>query len=422
MSKRPREWFKIEVKALAEGKPDLGDVADISVYDEIGPSFCGEPAVNASSFVAALDALPTSVKTLRVHVNSPGGDVWDAVTIANRLKAQREEKGRTVEVLIEGLAASAATIISSAGAPVRIADNALMMVHNPRAGGRGDAKEIRKAAEMLDAVKGQIVATYRWVSNKTAEELSEMMDAETWMDAAQAVAAGFAHEVMPGVQVTASLREGSLARLGSVPAALLPRVQALLAEQGQEPPAALVPPTAEQQISTLRTEVTALAAELAAATTTLAARTAELATATATLAATTVARDAALAQVEPARQAGHTAGVAAERARIQAIEAHALTGHGALLAAAKFGRPATEATAGKPAQPAVEPLSPEGFALALLAEERGQRAAHLEHAQADADEATAEIRPSAAPRGNADEARLAHLIKLGAEAASTTRK
>src|SRR5690348_329383 len=106
---------------------------DVQIYEEIGRSFFNDNAVLASQFIADLAELPAAIKTIRLHVNSPGGDVFEAVAIANALRAQRTEQGRIVDVAIEGIAASAATIVTAAGAPIRIADNAIVMVHNPLA-------------------------------------------------------------------------------------------------------------------------------------------------------------------------------------------------------------------------------------------------------------------------------------------------
>ncbi len=414
----PRQWYSI--KALSDGL-----TAEINVYDEIGPSFCGEPAVNAASFGAELDALPATVKTIRVHVNCPGGDVFDALTIANRLKAQREEKGRTVEGVVEGVAASAATIITSACNPVRIADNALMMIHNPTVGGRGDAKAMRKMADLLDRTRDSIIATYRWISSKTIEELGALLDAETWMGATEAVANGFAHEIIGGVSVTASLRESSVARLGEIPEALRPQIDALVARSnegarddlqgGHRLHESLLMEALDRESLTAHAPdlVQALldeghAAGLSDAQSVHATPPVEQAIDRALVEAK------APALVRALLDEGRVEGINAERARIKALEANMLPGHGALLAAAKYG---VEAADGKPA---VEPMTPEAFCMALVAAERNHRAAHLMNAERDATDASEGIHPSAAPTGQSDEALLSHLVKVGGAAASTT--
>lgn len=226
-----RQWYRIEVRNQA---PDDGDVADIYVYDEIGRSFWNDEAVTAKQFIDELGELPESVKTLRLHVNSPGGDPFEATAIANTLRAQRTEKKRTVDVSIEGLAASAATIITSAGNPIRIADNALFMIHDPWGLAVGTAAEMRAMAEALDRIRDAIIATYRWTSDLEAEEISALMAAETWMNAAEAVERGFATEITESLDVAASFRPEAFNRL-QVPEAHRARVEALIAKPESEP-------------------------------------------------------------------------------------------------------------------------------------------------------------------------------------------
>jgi ATP-dependent protease ClpP protease subunit len=223
-----REWYRIEAKAGS-------DVANIYVYDAIGKSFWNDETVTAAKFVADLGKLADSVKTIRVHVNSPGGNPWEAATIANALRAQRTERGRTVETRIEGLAASAATIITSAGGPVRIADNAMMMVHNPAGAVLGPATAMRKMADALDVVRDTMITAYRWTSSLSAEELGALMDATTWMDARAAVANGFATEIIAGEKVEACWRPESVQALGTIPDAYRPALEALV-RKPESPP------------------------------------------------------------------------------------------------------------------------------------------------------------------------------------------
>lgn len=205
-----RQWYRIDAK-----KQD--DAADVYIYDEIGQSFWNDTAVTAATFVAELNALSDSIKTIRVHINSPGGSVFEANAIANALRAQQNDKGRTVEVRIDGLAASAATIISSAGKPIKMADNALMMIHEPSGIVRGTAADMRGLATTLDTIRDTIIAAYRWVSKRTSDELSAMMQATTWMNAQQALDHGFVTEIVGASSVTACFRPEAILALGTVP-------------------------------------------------------------------------------------------------------------------------------------------------------------------------------------------------------------
>ena len=225
-----RDWYRIEAKAQQ-------DAADVYIFGDIGKSFWDDDTVTASKFIADLTALPESVKAIRVHVNSYGGSVFEAHAIANALRDQRASKGRAVETIIEGIAASAATIITSAGSPIKIADNAMMMVHDPSAIEYGTAKAFRKMADALDGIRNSIIAAYRWVSSKTEDELSAMMAESTWMDPAEAVAAGLATEIVQGVQATACLAAEAVGRLGDVPERFQARIDALVEKPAPPPPA-----------------------------------------------------------------------------------------------------------------------------------------------------------------------------------------
>lgn len=225
-------WYQFRTYAGPESQADTVDTADIQINDFIGDwidDYFGF-GVTAKTFVDELAALPKSVKKIRVSINSPGGDVFGAVNIANALRAQREV-GRSVEVTVNGLAASAATIVMMAGDPLRIADNSIVMVHNPWTYTQGNADDLRASAETLDRVRDTIVATYQWHASKlTEKELKALMDAETWMSADEAVKAGFADEVVAGLQAAASVDAKRVANL-NVP----DRFKARLAELSAKP-------------------------------------------------------------------------------------------------------------------------------------------------------------------------------------------
>lgn len=180
-----REWYRF-TNEVKEGD----GAADLYVYDYIGATWDGE-GVTAKKFMADVQALPKSVAQINLHVNSPGGSVFDAVAIANMLRAHRA----AVNVSIEGLAASAATIVSMAGDKISIAENALFMIHDPYGFAMGGAKEMRAEADALDRVRDAIVATYKWHSPLDAEKISGLMQDVTWWSAQEAVDNGFATEV-----------------------------------------------------------------------------------------------------------------------------------------------------------------------------------------------------------------------------------
>ncbi len=226
----PRQWFRFENAA-----GDDHSVVDIHILDLIGGwdddwiarNFGYDMGVTARAFVEQLTALPDAVKTIRVHLNSPGGDVFAGVTIANALREQQASKGRTVETIVDGIAASIASVIAMAGSKVTIADNALMMIHNPWSIALGEAKDFRKAADELDTIRNTIVATYKWHSSMSDKDIVKLMDAETWMDADEAIANGFATEKVEGLKAAALLEPKSLAKL-TIPDKYRARVEQLL--------------------------------------------------------------------------------------------------------------------------------------------------------------------------------------------------
>ena len=129
---------------------------------------------------------------ITVWINSPGGDCVAAAQIYNMLTAY---KGN-VTIKIDGIAASAASVIAMAGNKVLMSPVSMMMIHNPATIAFGDHKEFAKAIEMLDEVKESIINAYVIKTGLSRTKLSHLMDSETWMNANKAVELGFADEVI----------------------------------------------------------------------------------------------------------------------------------------------------------------------------------------------------------------------------------
>src|ERR1043165_2866934 len=158
--RKPRNWWRMD----ASSDPAVAEIFVIDIIgdwvDQLINEFWGMKAtLTAKAFLDQLSTLDAGVKTLRVHINSPGGDVFAAATIANALRDQQLTKGRTVETFVDGLAASAASVILMAGSKVTVADNALIMVHLPWTIAMGNAKDLGKVVNELDKVRNTIVAT-----------------------------------------------------------------------------------------------------------------------------------------------------------------------------------------------------------------------------------------------------------------------
>jgi ATP-dependent Clp endopeptidase proteolytic subunit ClpP len=194
-----RSWYS--VKALADNS------AEIFIYDEIG--FWG---INASQFVSDLKAVAGKALTLRIH--SPGGDVLDGHAIYSAIK--RHSGGVTVQ--IDGLAASMASVIAMAGAPIKMAANGFLMIHNPSAGARGESSDLRQTADILDKMRDGLVNIYAGKTGMDASDIESMMDSETWLTAQDALDKGFIDEITDEIKVAASF---DVSRFSKAPAALV---------------------------------------------------------------------------------------------------------------------------------------------------------------------------------------------------------
>jgi ATP-dependent Clp endopeptidase proteolytic subunit ClpP len=165
------KWYSITAKA--------DDSAEVRIYNEIG-----EWGINAEAFSNDLGKI--KVGTIHLHINSPGGQCFDALAIFNSL---RNHPARIV-AHIDGLAASAASIIMLAGDEVRIAQNGLVMIHEAKGGAYGDAADLKRYAGMLDKLNKTFAKTYAEKTGKTKEDMAAAMAAETWYDAQEALDAG----------------------------------------------------------------------------------------------------------------------------------------------------------------------------------------------------------------------------------------
>lgn len=165
------------------------DTAEIILYAAIGASWWGD-SVSAKQFSDEMKALPKSTKTLNVRINSPGGDVFDGITIYNRLK-QFSRDGGTVNVIIDGLAASIASIIALAGDSIEMGEAAQYMVHLPWTFAAGNRNDLDNTVQRLMDVEEQMIGIYAKKSGLDRSEIKAMLEAETWLDADTAIEKGF---------------------------------------------------------------------------------------------------------------------------------------------------------------------------------------------------------------------------------------
>ena len=185
-------------KFYALEKSDNGE-ATIHLYDEVGAFGSG-----SKEFLADLGKLDG--QHIHLRINSPGGSVVEGTAIYNALR--RHKGGLTVH--IDALAASMASVIAMAGAPVYIADNALLMIHNPWTVSMGDSDQLRREAALLDKLKDSLRNAYVRKTGMEADRIAQMMDEETWLDAVEAVALGFADAIEEGVAAAATATPESL--------------------------------------------------------------------------------------------------------------------------------------------------------------------------------------------------------------------
>ena len=184
---KKQSWYSI--KAVADSDTPS---ADVHIFDYIGYW-----DISARSFISELRGL--DVEKINLHINSPGGEVFDGIAIQNSLKSHKAE----VVVYIDGLAASIASIIALAGDQIEIADNAYVMIHNPSAVVWGEAKDMLKEAELLAKISDGLAGDYSRKMGITVDEARAMMDEETWFLGQEAVDAGFADAVFSGTSATA---------------------------------------------------------------------------------------------------------------------------------------------------------------------------------------------------------------------------
>ena len=174
---------------------------------------------------------------ITVHINSVGGDCVAASQIYTMLMDYPAD----VTVQIDGLAASAASVVAMAGTKVCMSPTALMMVHNPWTNASGDAKDMQKAIALLDEVKESIINAYEIKTGMDRQSLSDLMDTETWMNAYRAKELGFCDEVLfDGDEPPEKVAFSFSSRAAEVQ--LMNRVKASFPEEQPVPSAPPAPP------------------------------------------------------------------------------------------------------------------------------------------------------------------------------------
>lgn len=155
---------------------------EILMYGEIGFD------ITDTLFIKELDQYKG--QDVKIRANSPGGEVFQGFAMYNAIKQHGQ-----CDIQIDGLAASMMTVIMLAGRKISASKNAMIMIHNPSSGGGGDSKKLKKDAELLDKIKNLIISGYSERTGISPDELSTMLDAETWLTAQEALEKGFIDEI-----------------------------------------------------------------------------------------------------------------------------------------------------------------------------------------------------------------------------------
>lgn len=217
MSKAAHTWYSIRRRAAVAAAAlgiSAAASAEIYIYGDIGDNWWAPESVTAANFVRELASL--DVQALTVRVNSVGGSAADGIAIQNALKRH----AATVTVCVDGLAASIAAFITTAGDIVEMAENTMMMVHGGHAAIYGNATEHRTVADMLDQWNAAMATSFATKSQRPYDEMLALLTdgKDHWYTAAEALDAKLIDVITPAVPVTASLlRDLPADRLKSAP-------------------------------------------------------------------------------------------------------------------------------------------------------------------------------------------------------------
>ena len=181
----PNRNQPFQIKAKSSTK------AEIILYGAIGASWY-EDSISAKQFSDEMNKLDSSVKEISLRINSPGGDVFDGITIYNRLK----QHPARVTAYIDGISASIASIIMLAADEIVMGEGSLILVHLPWTMAAGNRTDFDNTIMRLMDIEEQMISIYAKKTKKSRADIRQMLEAETWLDASQAKEEGFIDTVM----------------------------------------------------------------------------------------------------------------------------------------------------------------------------------------------------------------------------------
>ena len=180
-----KNWYNI--KAQTSLRP-----VDVYIFDEIGTY-----GVNAKQFISQVKEYKD--RTMNLHINCIGGDVFEGMAIYNVLK---KRQAKTI-VYIEGVAASMGSVIALAADEVVMAENSLFMIHNAWGGASGEARDLEKTASVLEKISSEIADIYTKKTKMSYHTIKDMMDNETWLNAEEAMSLGFVDSISDAIKIAA---------------------------------------------------------------------------------------------------------------------------------------------------------------------------------------------------------------------------
>ncbi|WP_422445456.1 MULTISPECIES: head maturation protease, ClpP-related [unclassified Endozoicomonas] len=180
-----RQWYTF--------KNEANQTPELFIFDDIDDWY----GVSAQSVVDQIRNLDAS--EINVRLNSRGGMVFEGIAIYNALRLHKAN----IHVTIEGLAASIASVIAMAGDTVTIAENAMMMIHNPYGWAQGDAEAMRKTADIMDKIADSIAVSYTGRTGKSLEDMKALMESESWFTAKEALDMGLVDQIDEPVKAAA---------------------------------------------------------------------------------------------------------------------------------------------------------------------------------------------------------------------------
>ncbi|MCS4486379.1 head maturation protease, ClpP-related [Staphylococcus americanisciuri] len=220
--KSNQTYFQMNKKVNSKG--------EIYIYGDIVSYEWGDRDVSAVKFKESLDALG-DVSEIDVHINSAGGNVFEGHAIYNMLRMHKAK----VNIYVDALAASIASVIAMSGDTIFMHKNSLLMIHNSWIYTMGNAKELRETADLLDKTdKASNVAYLDKAQNLSEEALNEMLEAETWLTADEALKMGFIDEVLGANEVAASISKEQYKLFKHVPKSIEQDVDKITNIEGLE--------------------------------------------------------------------------------------------------------------------------------------------------------------------------------------------